>query len=250
MLKHTIPLVSGRWTAEIAPDRGANPIRVQFGGADILIPWTAEAENPFLIGSPLLLPANRTAGGRFSFRGTEYTLPISDSFHCANLHGSLYLQRFQVTEQSPSCVGLHLENQGEIFPFAFVIRVRYHIEDSSFVSEYVIENPADTPMPFTFALHTTFRTQAGFRSRWQHVRKRTAVTSRQDDTFLSRRASAAAASVPARPVFPSPAISARRAIRPESVPTSGITSRASTTGSCITAVAQVAFCALSRSSAQ
>ena len=38
MLKHTIPLVSGRWTAEIAPDRGANPIRVQFGGEDILIP--------------------------------------------------------------------------------------------------------------------------------------------------------------------------------------------------------------------
>lgn len=162
MLKHTIPLVSGRWTAEIAPDRGANPIRVQYGGEDILIPWTAEDENPFLIGSPLLLPANRTAGGRFSFHGTEYTLPISDSFHCANLHGSLYLHRFQVTEQSPSCVGLHFENQGEIFPFAFVIRVRYHIEDSSFVSEYVIENPADTPMPFTFALHTTFRDAGWF----------------------------------------------------------------------------------------
>lgn len=250
MLKHTIPLVSGRWTAEIAPDRGANPIRVQFGGADILIPWTAEAENPFLIGSPLLLPANRTAGGRFSFRGTEYTLPISDSFHCANLHGSLYLQRFQVTEQSPSCVGLHFENQGEIFPFAFVIRVRYHIEDSSFVSEYVIENPADTPMPFTFALHTTFRDAGWFQVPLAACQEKDCRHIPTGRYILSRRASAAAASVPARPVFPSPAISARRAIRPESVPTSGITSRASTTGSCITAVAQVAFCALSRSSAQ
>ena len=42
MLKHTIPLVSGRWTAEIAPDRGANPIRVQYGGEDILIPGIME----------------------------------------------------------------------------------------------------------------------------------------------------------------------------------------------------------------
>ena len=37
MLKHTIPLVSGRWTAEIAPDRGANPIRVQYGGEDYVL---------------------------------------------------------------------------------------------------------------------------------------------------------------------------------------------------------------------
>lgn len=47
MLKHTIPLVSGRWTAEIAPDRGANPIRVQYGGEDILIPWTAGPKTRF-----------------------------------------------------------------------------------------------------------------------------------------------------------------------------------------------------------
>ena len=159
----TVSISSGHWKAEIAPACGANPVCVQYDGQDILIPQTAAAGDPFLIGSPLLLPANRTAGGRFTFQGAAYTLPVNDSFHCANLHGSLCRQCFQVTGRSPDGVSLRFENRGAVYPFAFTICVRYCISENSFVSEYTIENPAAVPMPLTFGLHTTFRDAGWFR---------------------------------------------------------------------------------------
>ena len=145
------------WQAQIAPAYGANPISLHYRGQDILVPWSEDIRDPFLIGAPLLLPANRTAGGKFSFQGKECTLPVNDGFRCANLHGDLYRQVFRVTELREDRVTLCYENTGEIFPFPFSIRVTYQVGRNGFLSAYAIENPSDTPMPLSFGLHTTFR---------------------------------------------------------------------------------------------
>lgn len=145
------------WEAKIAPAYGANPVSLQYGGEDILVPCSEEMKDPFLIGAPILLPANRTAGGKFSFAGQEYHLPVNDSFQCANLHGSLYHQLFRVLEQQENSVTLYYENTGDIFPFLFAIRVTYRADETGFLSEYAIENLGSTAMPLSFGLHTTFR---------------------------------------------------------------------------------------------
>ena len=99
MSYETVAIRSHGWQAQIASTYGANPVSLQYHRQDILVPWSEDIRDPFLIGAPLLLPANRTAGGKFVFGGKEYTLPVNDGFRCANLHGDLYHQTFRVTER-------------------------------------------------------------------------------------------------------------------------------------------------------
>ena len=151
----------GNWLAEIAPAHGANIVLLRRGEEDILKPWTEEIADPYLGGAPLLLPANRTAGGRFTFEGRTYQLPINEEYSQSNLHGSLHTQTFAVKEHGPAHICLEYENTG-IYPFPFRITVCYHLRKDGLESRYCIENLAETAMPLTFALHTTFPEPASF----------------------------------------------------------------------------------------
>lgn len=156
MSYQTLLLCCNGWEARIAPAYGANLLSLRYNGQDILRPWSEEITDPYVIGAPLLFPANRTAGGRFSFRNKAYTLPVNDSFGNSHLHGLLFRQTFRVETVEPDRICLSYENRGEIYPFPFRFTVCYNVDSTDFVSEYRIENPSETAMPFTFGLHTTF----------------------------------------------------------------------------------------------
>lgn len=144
------------WSVHIDPQYGANPVRVRYRGEDVLRPIDAGAQNPYLVGAPLLLPANRTAGGRFTFGGKEYKLPVNEMRTGAHLHGDLYHQTFAVGELTETRAVLTYENRGEIYPFPFRFVVTYEVGAEGFRTVYRIENMTDTPMPFAFAPHITF----------------------------------------------------------------------------------------------
>lgn len=155
-----------RWYAEISAHRGANVIKLQYQGKDVLVPLESQKQwenDPFVQGSPLLLPANRTAGGKFTYLGKEYSLPVNDKMKLANLHGSLYRQSFSVLENKTDRIVLRYENRGEIYPFPFTITAEYTLENSGLKQEFVLQNRGETDMPYTFALHTTFCGPAYFR---------------------------------------------------------------------------------------
>ena len=156
---YTIGSPNGQWYAEITPRLGGNVTKLQHNDCDVFVPWRSEEqhrENPFLIGSPLLFPANRTFMGEFCFEGVRYTLPINDAFGVANLHGVLYPKPFEVAKSSPRSVTLCYENTGEVYPFPFRMTVTYTAEDDGFEQRYTVHNTGERAMPFTFALHTTF----------------------------------------------------------------------------------------------
>lgn len=163
MIYKTVAMESANWQVRIAPDYGANPVSVRCRGKDILVPWTPNNTNPFLVGSPLLLPSNRTANGCFTFEGQTYHLPVNEANSGAHLHGDLYHQSFLVVEHREDQVCLEYENHGEIYPFPFRVRVRYQVGEAGFCSSYVIENLSETPIPVTFGLHTTFAEPQWFR---------------------------------------------------------------------------------------
>ena len=155
-----------RWYAEISAHRGANVTKLQYQGKDVLVPLESQKQwenDPFVQGSPLLLPANRTAGGKFTYLGREYSLPVNDKKKLANLHGSLYRQTFSVLQTEEDRVVLRYENRGEIYPFPFRITAAYTLENSGFKQEFTLQNRGETGMPYTFALHTTFCGPAYFR---------------------------------------------------------------------------------------
>lgn len=147
------------WTAEIAPELGANVTKLKYDGKDVLVPLSDIKQldvNPYIQGAPLLLPANRTAKGKFTFEGREYTLPITEPATGANLHGLLHRECFTVTELHDDCITLTCKNENKIYPFPFEITVFYGFFDEKFVQTYTVKNIGNGNMPLTFALHTSF----------------------------------------------------------------------------------------------
>ena len=147
------------WHAEISACRGANIIKLEYAGKSVLNPLQNEKqwkENPFVQGSPLLFPANRTAEAKFSFHGVDYSLPVTDKKNNLNLHGLLYCQKFSVINAEADKIILQYENKGEIYPFLFCITAEYILENGGLKQKFTIKNTGKTDMPYTFALHTSF----------------------------------------------------------------------------------------------
>lgn len=147
------------WRAEVAPALGGNIVSLSYKGRDIYVPLKNEKQlgiNPYLQGSPILLPANRTAGAKFGFNGKEYNLPVNEPATGAHLHGLVHRQAFTVKYCGESEIKLFFENKGDIYPFPFLLEVDYIIKDGIFYQEYTVINTGKSEMPFTFALHATF----------------------------------------------------------------------------------------------
>ena len=156
---YTIESPDKKWRAEVSARLGANIIQLQYNNEHIFMPLESKQqleENPFVIGSPILFPANRTYKGEFIFYARKYTLPVNDSLNVSNLHGFLYCQNFKVLENTRQKIILCYENVAGIYPFPFKIIVEYFLDNKGLKQCYSIENTGDIDMPFTFALHTTF----------------------------------------------------------------------------------------------
>lgn len=149
-----------KWCAEIAPERGANIDRLLLNGRPVYRVGDP-AEDPCLQGSPMLMPANRTYQGRFTFEGQSYQLPLNEPVNNAHLHGCIYRQNFEIKKAEEDRVTLAFENKGEAYPFPFSLEVTY-IAAEAFEQRYTITNTGKTAMPLTFGLHTTFAEPENF----------------------------------------------------------------------------------------
>ena len=156
----TIKLRSSLWEAVISPSLGANILRLSYNGKDILNPlidMKQLQEDPFIIGSPLLLPANRTLNGSFCFKSSSYQLPINEPSTNCHLHGKLHTADFIVEQISSSSVFLRYKNTGNCYPFKFDIKLGYSLSENGLCSRYIFTNTGNINMPFTFGLHTSFK---------------------------------------------------------------------------------------------
>ena len=150
---------SGDWAATVDPQIAAHVVNLTFRGEDVLVPLTSKEhikKNPYLHGAPILLPANRTRDGKFTFAGKEYVLPINEPSTGCHLHGVIHEKPFEVVSHSGDSITLSYENTGECYPFPFRMIVTFTVSERGFAQHYAIENKANTDFPLTFALHTTF----------------------------------------------------------------------------------------------
>lgn len=157
-----LELATGSWRAAVAPDAGGNIVSLRFDGEDVLASARADNADPCLVGSPILLPANRTAGGRFCFEGRVWRLPVNEPKSGSHVHGLLHTAAFSVAESSGASARLLYENHGEIYPFPFRMDVTYTLSESGFAAQYALTNLSDGAMPYSFGLHTTFVEPARF----------------------------------------------------------------------------------------
>lgn len=150
-----LSLARGPWRAEIAPELGGNLTKLEWNGQAVLQAIDA-ADDPYLYGAPILLPANRTRGGRFRFEGREYALPVNEPAGPAHLHGRVHDASFALVRADADAVELRLDAGEALYPFPFRLEVRYRLCDAGLRADYEITNAGDGAMPLTFGLHTTF----------------------------------------------------------------------------------------------
>lgn len=156
--EHAI-LTAGPWRAVVLPGFGMNMISLQYQGRAILRePKDMEtlSRQPFLYGTPLLFPANRTAGGRFTFEGREYHLPVNEPVWGNHLHGLMYAAPFQVLEKTERTVTCIFENTGVRYPFPFRMTIADSLDEQGWRRILALTNTGKGNMPYTLAFHTAF----------------------------------------------------------------------------------------------
>ncbi len=158
-IKDTVVIKKGDWEVGVCARLGGNAIFFRHCGKDVFRPLEDEAQlaaDPYLQGSPILLPANRIYRGKFSFEGVEYSLPITEPRTNSHLHGTVHRQPFAIVSQSDTSVTLKFSNTGAVYPFDFDMTVTYSVDDEGFSQKYEIVNTGSGNMPYTFCLHSTF----------------------------------------------------------------------------------------------
>jgi len=149
-------LSDGDWQAEVRPEFGMNVSALLWQNTPILrAPNDTEAlkNDPFLHGIPLLLPANRTKNGEFSFRDRNFSLPLNEPLRHNHIHGLMFDAPFVVTGQTGNTLRAVYQNRGERYPFAFDMTITDVIQEGW---RRTVELQALEDMPYTLAFHTTF----------------------------------------------------------------------------------------------
>lgn len=102
--------------------------------------------------APTLFPfIGRLTQNRCRCYGTEYPMGI---------HGFAVQSPFTLSEISNSHMILQLASNSETlsqYPFAFLLRITYRLEESSLHVSYAIENRSERTMPFAIGGHPGFR---------------------------------------------------------------------------------------------
>ncbi|MBQ4556733.1 MAG: aldose 1-epimerase [Clostridia bacterium] len=163
----TLHSSDGAYEAKIQPSRGANCLAFYHHPSKISAlrtydpDKTIELDNPFLYGTPLLFPPNRIKGGKFTYEGREYSLPINEESTGCFLHGTLHETPFEVVEVTEStilCRYTATDNSPYLtYPHAFTLTVKYDLCEKGLKQTVSITNNSDKKMPVGLAFHTTFQ---------------------------------------------------------------------------------------------
>lgn len=161
-------------TARILPGFGFNcySFCVADEGQPHELLWAAEGfdhgkERASGSGIPLLFPfAGRIRGGRFAFGGKTYELAAGDGQGNA-IHGFVLDRPWMVVEECANrAVGCFdaAERDSSLldhWPADFRITVSYEVKGRSLVSDILVENPDEKPLPFGLGTHPYFRIPLG-----------------------------------------------------------------------------------------
>lgn len=141
---------------------GAGIREYEVDGRPVLDPYPAEAMCDGAHGAPLIPWPNRLGGGRYSFDGQDYQLPITEPEHGNAIHGLLRWRNWRPIERSEGHVvmGIRLYPQSG-WPFALEISVGYALGDGGLVVETRASNIGSSPGPFGSGQHPYLSPGAG-----------------------------------------------------------------------------------------
>lgn len=163
---YTLRSPDGAYEARILPARGANCLSLchipsKISALRTYAPETFELDNPFLYGTPLLFPPNRIKGGKFTYEGREYSLPVNEENTGCFLHGTLHETPFAVVEATENSILCRYAATADApyltYPHAFTLTVGYDLTNDGLTQTISVTNDSDLTMPVGLAFHTTFK---------------------------------------------------------------------------------------------
>jgi aldose 1-epimerase len=144
-------LEAGQARVVVRPDEGGRLGSLVIGGREVL--WTADPQGLIHWGSYPMAPwAGRVRGGRFTFAGTSYDLPLGMPPHA--IHGVVYDRPWEVL--GPDRLGIELD---ERWPFRGRAEQRFVLDEEGLAMTLRID--ADEPMPASLGWHPWFRRSLG-----------------------------------------------------------------------------------------
>lgn len=120
-------LARGDWEAVVST-AGATLVQLRHAGRDAICSFdpTRGVGGASYMGRVLAPWPNRVTGGRYSFAGREFTLPINEASTGAALHGLAIWSDWRVDARSADGVTLTLTLPGSLgYPFALALSVTY-----------------------------------------------------------------------------------------------------------------------------
>ena len=75
-----------------------------------------------------------------------------------HIHGFIKNAPFKVLERREGCIRTILKNNGQYYPFPFVIIIEDALEDKGWRRQMMLQNAGDSAMPYTLGFHAVFRT--------------------------------------------------------------------------------------------
>lgn len=149
---HRLRLVS-------APDQ--QPIEILWGDES---PATIGCETDLFRGRPLLPFADRIKGGRYTYGGRDYLLPINDSEFGDAIHGSLYRTPLApiVDLEAPGDHETRCALSGTIpptegYPWRLSVTTQYVLRDQEFAIHFRVHNADRVTAPLSIGWHPYFR---------------------------------------------------------------------------------------------
>lgn len=145
-------------------------VRTESGVADVLYAEEGFPKAGMRVtanGTPILVPfPNRIAGGKFTYDGKNYSLPLND--HGINaIHGFAFDRPWRVVEEEADETWARIVGEFEMlrdseyteenWPGNFRVRCEMRWLGNQLIQEFSVKNLSDLPMPFGLGTHPYFR---------------------------------------------------------------------------------------------
>lgn len=123
-------------------------------GRPVLDPYGPEEMSDGAHGAPLIPWPNRLGGGRYSFDGQDYQLPLTEPERGNAIHGLLRWRNWHPAERSTNRVVMAVRSYPQPgWPFALEVSVAYSLDDEGLLVETRALNIGPGPCPFGSGQH-------------------------------------------------------------------------------------------------
>ena len=165
-----VALTSGPLRLVLNPALGGSIASFDFAGQGRPIPILRRCGEPQdgvldAASFPLVPYVNRIRDGEFSFRGRTVRLEPNMAGDPSPLHGQGWLNPWSVVSASEREAILEFEHGAGEWPWAYVARQQFKLDDSSLAIELTCRNLSAEPMPCGLGQHPYLDCSAGTRLR-------------------------------------------------------------------------------------